>query len=431
MSEGKSDHAWKRILREHPYILSNVERGSVQNIEASLIKEYREPRLMTKHDSSESVPAPLRKPGLDVLPISRKSYVIGDFALYQDFPEKPVGKTIFYALPKLETLTMENITSESNAINALKISGILEHFLNVEGLQETFNGRMGSGDFTFCVDRVNHSRPAEIDVSGAQIEIDGGFECDDCVVIMEAKNVLHPDFNIRQLYYPFRKYHSLVHKPIRLVFSQYLNMSYRLLEYEFEDPEYYNSIRLVQEQSYTFEDDRITSENIRDTWLLTQVLTDDDRCSTDVPFIQADKVDKVIALMERLKSASNYTMTTEEVSEFLGVVARQANYYPSAGRYLGVFERREDGTISLSTRGLDILQHDRKQRLLDIIGAMFEHRIFHDMYQLVMQTGRIPEINAIADAMRALNICESDSTTERRARTVRAWLQWIDERANE
>ena len=431
MSEGKSDQAWSRILQDHPNILSNVEQGSVQNIEASLIKRYREPRLMTKHDTSEAVPSTLKRNHLDVLPISRKSYEIGDVILYQDFPQKPPVKTICYSLPNLETLTIKNITSESNAINALNISGILEHFLDVEGLQETFNGRMGSGNFTFRVDREDHQVPAEINVNGAQIEIDGGFECDDCIVIMEAKNVLHPDFNIRQLYYPFRKYRSFVRKPIRLVFSQYVNMSFRLLEYEFEDPEYYNSIRLVQEQSYTLEDSRITPADIQDVWNRTVVQTDDDPASLNVPFIQADKLDRIIALMERLKSAPNYTMTTEEVAEFLDMVPRQANYYPAAGIYLGVLERSEPSTISLSKRGLDILNSNRKWRILSIIGAMFEHRIFHDMYRLMRQTDRIPSINTIADEMRTLNICASDSTTTRRACTVRAWLLWINERTNE
>ena len=42
------------------------------------------------------------------------------------------------------------------------------------------------------------------------VKIDGGFECDDAVVILEAKNVVKEDFHIRQLYYPYRLWKSKV-----------------------------------------------------------------------------------------------------------------------------------------------------------------------------------------------------------------------------
>ena len=41
-------------------------------------------------------------------------------------------------------------------------------------------------------------------MKNAQCEIDGGFENDNDVIIMEAKNVINEDFHVRQLYYPFR-----------------------------------------------------------------------------------------------------------------------------------------------------------------------------------------------------------------------------------
>ena len=62
---------------------------------------------------------------------------------------------------------------------------------------------MGTGEFDF---RVNTYREIkrDIHVENAQCEIDGGFENSESVVIMETKNVVHEDFHVRQLYYPYR-----------------------------------------------------------------------------------------------------------------------------------------------------------------------------------------------------------------------------------
>lgn len=118
---------------------------------------------------------------------------------------------------------------------------------------------MGTGSFDFEVNSYTGT-PRRVAVEGAQCEIDGDFENDSHVIIMEAKNVLHPDFHVRQLYYPYRLWMSRVKKPIRLVFSQYVNQIYRLLEYRFDDPMDYSSIRLVKEACYSLAPVRITEE---------------------------------------------------------------------------------------------------------------------------------------------------------------------------
>ena len=74
---------------------------------------------MTKYDTSEYVPVPLKKLGFNVLPVSRSAYVIGDFELYEKFPDVSGLKPQLASLPDFETLSIDNITSESNAINAL------------------------------------------------------------------------------------------------------------------------------------------------------------------------------------------------------------------------------------------------------------------------------------------------------------------------
>ena len=173
-----TNQAWEAIIDRYN-IKSEVAENGVFHIRASQIREYKEPRLMAKWDSSSVLPSALKSNKLNILPDSRSSYVIGDFILYEKIPEleERVEKMIHVELPNYESLTVENITSEANAINVLLLSGILDDFLGTEKNAATFNGRMGTGEFEFYVNTYNHNQQ-HICVQNAQCEIDGGFEND-------------------------------------------------------------------------------------------------------------------------------------------------------------------------------------------------------------------------------------------------------------
>ncbi|MDD7303745.1 MAG: hypothetical protein PUG76_04310, partial [Prevotellaceae bacterium] len=242
MTKISANDAWKKLFDKYN-IVNEVQNKGFFNITADQIKEFKEPRLMAKWDSSESLPSALRSNKINILPTARGSYVLSDFKLYQEIPEfvEDVTKMQKVNIPNFfESIDIENITSESNAINVLMISPILENFLNEEDNFATFNGRMGTGEFNFSVDRISRE-PLKIDVKNAQCEIDAGLENNNSVVIIEAKNVIHPDFHVRQLYYPYRLWKNKVKKPIRLIFSIYSNQIFRLLEYRFKELNDYSS----------------------------------------------------------------------------------------------------------------------------------------------------------------------------------------------
>lgn len=429
----KTNAAWEAYLNANPWIEQKIIKSGFCEVTADSIKKFREPRLMTKHDSNDGVPKPLSDRGLNVLSASRRSYYLGDLEVFEAFPDTSGLKPEFCDLPGYETLDIEHISSESNAINALVIGGILDRFLNEYDTVETFSGRMGTGSFGFEIARRNGTH-AHLDVKNAQLEIDGGFENDHSVIIMEAKNVIHSDFNVRQLYYPFRKYSSLVSKPIRLVFSQYTNLTYNLFEYEFTEPMDFSSIRLLQMASYTFEEDNITADDVWWTWNNTKVLYSDDyRTSRPIPFPQADKIDRIFALMEFLSGYPDGA-STDKITEFMGTVERQAAYYPSAGIYLGLFERPRKGMTALTKRALELLGFKRRSdRLLKLASFIFEHKIFHDLYGMSIKNGSIPEKQEIVHAMSELYVIKgtSDSMLYRRASTVAAWLKWLFDLPND
>ena len=419
-----ANEAWKALLEKYP-IVEKIEKEGVCRIQADQIREFREPRLMAKWDSSDSLPDVLRKHKINILPDSRTSYVLGDFLLYQKLPElsEHVTQMTHIKMPDYESIDVDNINSEANAIHGLMLSGILDDFLGEGRNDATFNGRMGTGVFDFRVDTVR-GVPVEIHVKNAQCEIDGGFENPASVIIMEAKNVVHEDFHIRQLYYPYRLWRTKVKKPIRLVFCVYSNMIYRLFEYRFADPEDYSSIELVQMKNYSLQDTSISLEELKEVRQLTPVRTDDAMESTDIPFIQANSMERIISLLENMYENP---MTSQQIAELMDFDPRQSDYYYNAGRYLGLFEKRkEEGQIltALTALGQKVFKLNYKERQLKLVSLILEHEIFAEFFDQMAETGGFPDKEGIQNEMRRLHVC-GEGQIVRRASSVQGWLKWI------
>lgn len=424
-----ANDAWKAIIEKY-HILEHIEKDGCFPIKASQIKEFREPRLMAKWDSTDALPEVLRKNKINILPDSRSSYVLGDFLLYQEIPplDEPVTRMEHVELPDYESIDINNISSEANAINVLIISGILNDFLGTGENVSTFNGRMGTGCFTFEVD-THRGIKQKICVNNAQCEIDGGFENEASVVIMEAKNVVHEDLHIRQLYYPYRLWKDKVKKPIRLIFSVYSNRIYRLFEYRFKIPEDYSSIELVKSKNYSLQDTKITKEDLWEVRNHTTTRTDDDMNDTDIPFIQANSMDRIISLLENLYENP---MTGLQIAELMDFEPRQSDYYFNAGRYLGLFEKHADDKqriVSLTPLGEKVFRLNYKKRQLKLVELILEHEIFGAFFDSMMLTGQLPDKNKIADDMRRLHVC-NESQIVRRAGSVSGWLKWMNNLTN-
>lgn len=430
------DEAWEKLLEKYD-IIKKIEEGGVFRIEASQIKEFKEPRLMSKWDSSEQLPSALKRNKINILPDSRHSYILGDFLLYQDIPklEEHVTKMAVVELPEYESIDINNITSEANAINVLVLSKILDDFLDTDENVGTFNGRMSTGTFDFNVDTVRGSKQ-HILVNNAQCEIDGGFENPDSVVIMEAKNVVHPDFHVRQLYYPYRLWKTKVNKPIRLVFSIYSNKIYRLFEYEFTDINDYSSIKLINSKNYSLQDTEITLEELIDVRKVTPIKYDDNQKNKNLPpFIQADSFDRVISLLENM---NDNPMNDEEIADLMHFgsnlsngkpVFRQSQYYYNAGKYLGLFKkiRTEENEVRavLTSLGRKIYKMQYKERQLKLVSLILEHQIFAELFDMIIENfGELPENRIIQERMRELNVC-NDGQIARRSQSVKGWLKWI------
>ena len=422
--------AWQVLIDKYD-ILTEIFNNGFFKISASQIKEVKEPRLMAKWDSSEQLPSSLKNNKINILPDSLSSYILSDFLLYEKLPKvvEHVKNMAKVELPDLQTIDVDNITSEANAISVLQISGILEDFLELDVddiLYGTFNGRMSSGKFDFKVD-TKRKVPLKVDVDRVQIEIDGGFESNHCVVILEAKNVLHEDFHIRQLYYPYRLWESKVDKPVRLIFSIYTNKIFRLMEYHFKEKGNYSSIELVRTKNYSLEDTSITLDEIKDVYDSIEdieVISDNMNGESSVPFIQADNFERIVSLLENMY---DNPMTSEEIIELMKFTIRQKEYYFNAGKYLGLFQRIKEDKVTkygLTNVGVAIYKKSYKERQLELVKLILSHRIFRDLFGEIIETGVIPDKRRVVELELEYNVCSID-VASRRATSVISWLNWI------
>ncbi|AND80273.1 type II restriction enzyme [Streptococcus pantholopis] len=421
--------AWQKLLDKYS-ILEEIHEKGIYKIKSSQIKEVKEPRLMAKWDSSEQLPSSLKKNKINILPDSRSSYVLSDFLLYKDLPPltEHIKNISTITLPDLETIDVDNITSEANAINVLQISGILEDFLELEPedlLYETFDGRMSSGVFSFFV-ATDRGILRQVDVNKAQVEIDGGFESKNYVVILEAKNVLHEDFHVRQLYYPYRLWEGKVKKPIKLIFSIYTNKIFRLMEYRFREKENYSSIELVKVKNYSLEDTTISIEEIQKINLSIKPddIISDTMSESSVPFVQADNFERIISLLENMNESS---MTGEDIENLMQFTSRQKDYYFNAGKYLGLFEKFTEGGFiryRLTNLGRKVYHDNYKNRQLLLVKLILSHQIFRKLFEETINNGQIPDRQRVIELELEYNVC-SKSVASRRSSTVISWLKWI------
>lgn len=416
---GVNDTAWQ-ILFDKYDILGNIERNGQFIISSNQIKEFREPRLMTKFDHKINLPTIFADNRLAILPISRGDYVISSFSAYKEF-EPPVNDVQRVSIPAhIQSLMPQFLVSEAIALNCANACGILSDFLEDEALVPTVSGRMSSGNFGFDIE--TDSGVKRIDVANSQIEIDAAYEGINCLSLFEAKRDLSDDFLVRQLYYPFRVWKERVTKPVKPVFLVFSNGMFNLYQYEFDDPQNYNSLRLVKQKNYVIATE-ISLSDIENLLITVPFVAE-----PKISFPQADRMSRIVNLIELLNEKP---MTKQDITSKYAFDERQTNYYTDAGRYLGLIEKGHDenGNIlfQLSTRGRHILGLEYKERQLAIVTQILAHKVFNETLKLHLQYGEMPDKQTIIRIMKEANLynIEADSTYLRRSSTVVGWINWI------
>jgi len=414
-----NDIAWENLFDKYR-ILTEIERNGQFVISANQIKEFREPRLMTKFDHKVNLPVIFAENNLAILPVTRGAYIIAPFSAYKEF-EEPDNNAQRISIPAhIQSLMPQFIISEAIALNCANACGILNDFLEDDALVPTVNGRMSSGRFGFNIDTAFSTKYVIVDNS--QIEIDAAYEGINYLSLFEAKMDLSDDFLVRQLYYPLRTWASKVTKPIKSVFMIYSNGTFSLYQYQFEDIRNYNSLYLVKQKNYVITTE-ICLQDIENLLITVPLIPE-----PDIAFPQADRMSRIINLIELLNEKP---MTRQDITSEYAFDERQTNYYTDAARYLELVEKgqNDDGRILfyLSDKGRRIMQLEYKERQLAIAAQILMHRVFNEALKLHLQCGEMPDKQTIIQIMKNSDLyrVEADSTYLRRSSTVVGWVNWI------
>lgn len=421
MSNTKNDKAWEKLFQKYN-IENKVQRNGYFEITSSQINEYREARLMTKFDHRNNLPKLFSKNKLSILPITRGSYIISQFDAYKDFEELNSEITKVSFPDYIESIDYESITSEAMAINCAYVTGIIADFMDDENVVPAVSGRMSSSSFQFSIKNIVSQNNIPINVVNSQVEIDGGFEGINNLALLEAKNSISDDFLVRQLYYPFRLWNSKIAKQVKSIFMTYSNDIFSFYEYEFQDPNDYNSLLLLKQKNYIIEQEDICLEDILN--ILNSVVIVEE---PEIPSPQADSFKRIINLCELLLEKD---LTKEDITSNYDFDPRQTDYYVNAGRYLGLIDKRKDGRkpiYIISELGKRILKQKYRARQLSFVKLILEHKAFNDTLRLYLQKGEVPTKEQIMKIMQNANMFNvgSKKTFKRRASTIASWVNWI------
>lgn len=218
-------------------------------------------RLNTKYDFKNIRPSILKENNLCVFAVKNGRYGVFDAEGYETVLEDDIAKRDikeciipWHARPFCDA---EGLSSESDVISALEISGAFEEFLGTNGLIGMGTGRERTNSFSFDIGKYKN-----VEISGVQSEADMKLESESLYVLGEAKvssGDFHSDFMIRQIYFPYRNLLIEEEKrgikiPVTNLFIDY-SMSSRicqLIQYEFTDMNAYNSIREVKRGYFKF-----------------------------------------------------------------------------------------------------------------------------------------------------------------------------------
>jgi len=409
-----NDKNWQKLFDKYK-IIEKVKKNNFFDITATQIKEFREPRLMCKMDFKQSVAKPFHDNGLSILAIKNGIYRIAKTTPFFDIDLEAVGKIIpkKFTLPAfIETLDHENITSESQALDAAVASRMVDDLLG-ETNYLTVRGRRYSNAINIDIKENNSDRIQNYPISSVQIEVDGGYEGPTVLALIEAKMGTADNMNMRQLIYPHVNFESITKKTVKTFVMFY------------ETGSIFTFIPMVYANGIASLDYQATKK-----YKLTKAATKKQSPRTPTatllkpghkaPFPQADDFEKVLFGFFKV-SKGEYT--EEEIFSELPLVSRQYNYYFNAMKWLGLADKAKRGApVTLTKFGEELLGLAEINRLQAIQSVLK----MNPVVQHIIATPNKP----LSNKLKKENGLQGASMYPRRKSTILAWLRFLDEKIN-
>ena len=378
----------------------------------------REPRLLLSMDTRDKCPHPLADHGVFPLSISTKEFMLLRGDGWYDFPIVKTRKSYEARLP-IELAASTIARGENAHIMRLETSGYLQEFLGSTTLRPAFSGKRMTPEFQVAVNG------ASITVKGAQYEVDQAYATIDDVILVECKKAHYSSCAIRQVYFPYRatrldeKNHRSV-RPIYVTFDEGTG-EYRVRELYFQAPDVWESIRQEKSESVTL---KLVEppKNVID-------LTSTTLGSNRIP--QADSVDRIQEMPELVAKSM---VKSSLIASYYGFHQRQSSYYRDAVESLGLLKLdRLTDEYELTADGRRYLEKSPQGRADELARRMSRLPAVRAVLSRLDDSGEAGMERAdIAAALLAHAKTTGEqlnsTTANRRASTVRAYLEFIGSR---
>lgn len=421
--KNQTDEAWANLFEKYD-ILGSVEKNGIFKISAEQIKEFREPRLMTKFDHKANLPILFKDSKLSILPDSRGTYIIGKFNAYQTLKldnKRPIPIEIPHFI---ETFDDFKITSESTALNVAHFTGMIDQVMETQKGEPksvlTLSGRMSSKELEYRITgKENFSY--NFQVKNSQIEIDGSYENFQRIAVMEAKNKLPLDFHIRQLYYPYRVYNNIVkNKEVIPIFFTFADDVFSFHIYKFNNLLEYNSIEKINQVDFIL--NTVLDLNIDE---VKRISYDSSQLSglAEVPFPQANSMSRILSILDYISMPKN----KKDLAKVYDFDERQSDYYGNALIYLGFAYKNTNREFEQTDLGKKLFKMGNNNiRNKIVIESILKFEVFKKAFDSVLKNYGDFDYDYVSKLIVGDEHTKiTEATVRRRASTVCSWINWI------
>lgn len=426
----KRDQEWE-IVFESLKIQSQLLDRPWVTVAASDIKSLGyEPRLLAKIDHSRDLPSIFKELNLGILPVSIDSYAVGYFNTFYPVGELQSGrKKLSIGASNFQTLDSKDFSSESSMLNMVQAAGIIEKIASTP-VHQTISGRRRTPNFDFEIEMMD--KPVTLSVKGAQIEVDAGFESEAEVLLIEAKNKEIVDFNIRQLYFPFRTIAPQVTKKLRnfVISKTGRNLIFR--EFEFTNLKSFSSINEIDSLEVELDSEPAPSRG-RELRVVAKRSIDSPHIALTT-FPQANSINRVF---ETVRILVDSPRSISDLAYTFKFDPRQAKYYLDAALYLGLVikpaQKGSEVSWKPSSLAVKIFSDESLDRDSELVKIILTCTPFAIAFAASLDAGVVPDSETIAYLVKDEPEFDelSWTTTLRRSSTIRSWLEWVFENSRE
>ena len=204
----KNDSIWEHIIKLYEIDLSS---NNTCTITSEQIKDARasykchtsqfEPRLLCKMDTNESRPSIFKKYNRYIIPIEFKKWLIIKNNIYINLECYKTCPNII--INKCDSLILKLGNSEMSMLDKLLYNNIFDNIIGEKVEYGPLLGGRHRCSFETNIDEQT------LYIKSCQYETDAVYETENNICIVEAKNIEVNNFNIRQLYFPFRPIYDI------------------------------------------------------------------------------------------------------------------------------------------------------------------------------------------------------------------------------